>query len=66
MIKSFLERRKDKPDYEITAFITGVKLGDTGKVHWDVKIEGEDDLLEAAGILERAAEVLRDADDQVD
>lgn len=31
-------------------------------VLWDVQIEGEDDEDLAAGILERAAEVLRDKD----
>ncbi len=60
MSKSFLQRRFKSPDYEIEAWITGVRLGTTGDVEWYVYIEGEDDLELAAGILERAAEVLRD------
>ena len=57
--KSFLDRRYESPDYEIEAWITGVRMPD-GMVHWSVQIEGEDDCDLAAGILERAAEVLRD------
>ncbi len=60
MSKSFLERRFEAPDYDIGAWITGVRAGDSGLVHWNVEIEGEDDPELAAGILERAAEVLRD------
>ena len=60
MSKSFLERRHDSPDYEIEAWITGVKLGTTGNDGWCVYIKGEDDSELAAAILERAAEVLRD------
>ena len=61
MSKSFMERRHEKePDYDIEAWITGVRDGATGFVHWSVQVEGEDDCDEAAGILERAAEVLRD------
>ena len=57
--KSFLERRLESPDYDIEAWVTGVRLPD-GEVHWNVQIEGEDDPKLAAGILERAVEVLRD------
>ncbi len=60
MSKSFMERRHETPDYDITAWITGVRDGDSGFVHWLVNVAGEDNLDEAAGILERAAEVLRD------
>ncbi len=60
MSKSFLQRRQKSPDYDIEAWITGVRIGTTGDVQWDVYIEGEDDPDLAAGILERAAEVLRD------
>ena len=60
MNKSFLQRRHESPDYEIEAWITGVRIPGTGDVHWSVYIEGEDDEELAAGILERAAEVLRD------
>jgi len=52
-------RHKQSPDYDIEAWITGVRYPDD-KIHWIVSIEGEDDLELAAGILERAAEVLRD------
>ena len=51
-----------KPDYDIEVWITGVKHGSTGFVNWVVQVEGEDDPILAAGILERAAEVLRDDD----
>lgn len=57
--KSFKERRFKKPDWQITARIAGVKLGTTGETEWNIDIEGEADLETAAGILERAAEVLR-------
>jgi len=60
MRKSFLERRFKTPDYQIEAWITGVRHGNTGLVDWDVRIEGEDDCELAASILEIAAEVLRD------
>ncbi len=52
-------RHKQSPDYDIEAWITGVKCPD-GMVHWNVTVEGEDDSELAAGMLERAAEVLRD------
>lgn len=60
MSKSFMQRRFETPDYAIEVWITGVKHGATGFVNWDVHVEGENDPIEAAGILERAAEVLRD------
>jgi len=59
MPKSFLERRFKNPDYDITAHITGIRMPD-GMVHWSIDIDGEDDPINAAGILERAIEVLRD------
>ncbi len=60
MPKSFLQRRHEKnPDYAIEVWITGVRVGG-GIAHYDVHVEGEDDPDFAAGILERAAEVLRD------
>ena len=62
MPKSFLERRFESPEYDIEAWITGVKMPN-GKVFWNVEIEGEDDYELAAGILERAAEVLRDKEE---
>lgn len=59
-VANFVDRKhKDAPTYSIEAWITGVKRPD-GKVHWKVHIVGEDDAHLAAGILERAAEVLRD------
>jgi hypothetical protein len=60
MSKSFRQRRFESPDYDITAWIVGVRHGSTGLVDWSVEIDGEDDKDLAAGILERAAEVLRD------
>ena len=59
MAKSFLDRRHECPDYEIEAWITGVRLPND-EVHWNVNINGEDDCEAAAEILERAAMVLRD------
>ena len=59
MSKSFLERRFQSPDYDIEVWITGVTMPD-GMVYYNVEVEGEDDMDFAAGILERAAEVLRD------
>jgi hypothetical protein len=61
-MRSFTERRLHKsPDYSIEAWITGVSMPGGG-VQWSVVIEGEDDADLAAGMLERAAEVLRDDD----
>lgn len=60
MKKSFLERRKENPDYDIEVWITGVRMGTTGEVLWEIHVEGEDDPERAAGIMERAIEVLRD------
>lgn len=62
MSKSFLQRRLEArpPDYDIQVWITGHLDGDTGFAWWNVYVEGEDDFDLAAGILERAAEVLRD------
>ncbi len=52
-------RLKNVPDFSLDIWITGVRVGD-GLVLWDIEIEGEDDVELSAGILERAAEVLRD------
>ncbi len=60
MSKTFEQRRMKSPDYEIEVWIRGVRHGDSGLVAWEVQVEGEDDKEIAAGILERAAEVLRD------
>lgn len=62
MGKSFLDRRHETPEYDIEVWITGVRCPDN-TVHWNVKVDGEDDPELAAGILERAAEVLRDTDE---
>jgi len=58
MAKSFLDRRHKSPDYELEAWISGVRLPDN-EVHWVVQIEGEDNCDIAADILERAIIVLR-------
>lgn len=60
MGKSFKDRRLSNPDIELEVWVRGVHHGDSGMVDWDVTVVGEDDPEIAAGILERAAEVLRD------
>ncbi len=61
-IPDLIQRRhKDSPDYDVEVWITGVRVPD-GMVHWNVYVEGEDDSELAAGILERAASILRDDD----
>ncbi len=64
MSKTFAQRRHDermkRPDYEIEVWIRGVHDPATKLIEWDVQVEGEDSHDVAAGILERAAEVLRD------
>ena len=65
MSRSFLQRRLQKsPDYELDARIIGASWPGGG-VQWNVEIDGYDDPYLAAGILERAAEVLR-GDDAAD
>ncbi len=59
MGKSFLQRRHENPDYLLQVDISGVVLGDTGKVDWEFEIEGETDRLRAAQILDRISELLR-------
>jgi hypothetical protein len=59
-MKSFEDRMFKNPTYSIVATISGIRHGDTGQIMWRVEIDGEDDKDLAAGILERAAEVLRD------
>ena len=57
-----LFKRRDarrSPDYEIVATVRGYSRPD-GQVYWDVYIDGEGNCDEAADILERAIEVLRD------
>ncbi len=63
MLKSFIERRHEKPDIEIEVWITGVNVGADG-VHWNVNVNGEDDCNAAAEILERAAQVLRQDEEE--
>ena len=55
----FTDRRHSNPDYELEAYITGVRLGDTGKVNWWIRLDEDTDKLTAAEIFEKAAEVLR-------
>ena len=52
-------RHRQSPDYDIEVWITGVRCPE-GDCHWNVYVEGEDDSELAAGILERAVEILRD------
>lgn len=58
MNKTFLERRRPNPEYDIAAYITGTKMGD-GKIYWQVEIDGDSNRSRAADILEKAAWVLR-------
>lgn len=57
--KSFLQRRFESPDYDLEVFITGIRLGDTGKVRWHVAYDEGEDPLVIADILECTVEVLR-------
>lgn len=66
MAKSFLDRRHAKPDYELEAFITGIRIGDTGKTQWHISLDEDFDKLLAADIFEKAAEVLRDREGRCD
>ena len=38
MSKSFIDRRQEKPDYELEVWITGVILGTTGKTRWNINV----------------------------
>ncbi len=58
----FIERRHNNPDYELDVHITGVRMGNTGKVHWKISMDKETDTELAAEILDRAAKVLRKTD----
>lgn len=59
MASEFVEKRHENPDHELEVYITGVKLGDTGKVHWKVSYDACIEAEVAAEILDRAAKVLR-------
>lgn len=60
MSKTLVERRlAKKPDYELEVWIRGIRIGN-GDAYYEVTVEGEDNPIIAAGILERAVEVLRD------
>ena len=59
MGKSFLQRRHESPDYELEVWITGVDLGVSGRIHWEVLVGGNRNREEVAEILDRAARVLR-------
>jgi len=56
-------KHETQPDIEIEAWITGVRCPGR-QMDWNVTVSGEDDPAEAAGILERAAEVLRMEDEE--
>jgi len=64
-MKSFMDRRFENPDFDITARIYGCKLGSTGKILLTIAIDGESDLYIAAQILDKAAQVLRIEDDNL-
>ena len=59
MATEFINRRHADPDYELEAYITGVRLGNTGKVNWWISLDEDVDRLLAAQIFEKAAIVLR-------
>lgn len=62
-VVDLMERKHaESPDVDIEAWVTGVKCPD-GNMHFRVMVIGEDDPITAAGILERAVEVLRDEAD---
>lgn len=54
-------RMKNSPDYDVDIHITGVRVGNTGKAHWNIAFSdewaGKEELL--AEVLDRVAEVLR-------
>lgn len=56
---SIKDRKPSDPEYDIVARVTGTRDGH-GKTRWYVEVDGTDDNELAAGILERAVEVLRD------
>ena len=66
MPKDFMQRRMEQlrkgPDIYITANIAGYLQAD-GMLLWEVEVDGESDCILAAGILERAAAVLRQPDE---
>ncbi len=53
-------RRHAKPDYELESFITGVRIGNTGKTEWHISLDEGVDKLLAAGIFEKASAILRE------
>ena len=59
MATEFTNRRHANPDYEFEIYITGVRLGDTGKVNWWISLDEDIDKLLVADIFEKAIEVLR-------
>ena len=59
MIDEITARRQVTPDYELESFITGVRIGNTGKTEWHISLDEGTDKLLAADIFEKAAAVLR-------
>lgn len=59
MTDEFTKKRRSNPDFELESYITGVRIGNTGKVHWEISLDEGMDKLLAADIFEKAAEVLR-------
>lgn len=46
-------------DYEFDFHVVGVRIGNTGKVRWEITHYGDDDPEYMADILEKVVEVLR-------
>ena len=58
-VDEITKRRQAKPDYELEVYITGVRIGDSGKTQWHISLDDDVDTLQAIDILEKATEVLR-------
>ena len=59
MTDEITARRHARPDYELESFITGVRIGNTGKTERHISMDEGTDKLLAADIFEKAATVLR-------
>lgn len=59
MSSEFVKKRHQKPDYEAKIHITGVRLGKTGVINWQVTVSEDYDPLLIAQVFEKAVIVLR-------